>query len=694
MTLNQEQNLAVEHVEGPLLVLAGAGSGKTKVVTHRIAKLIEMGIMPSDILALTFTNRAANEMKKRVQHLVKTSVLTCTFHSLGAKILRETISTLGYRFDFTIYDEEDSEKLLKTCLASLNLKEEKGLAKKIKFQISSAKNNLLSPENVLSDPEADPLLKEIYPIYQQKLKECNALDFDDLLYLTFQLLKENEGVGVEYQNRWLFLLIDEYQDTNLAQYNLTKLLCKKHKNIFAVGDPDQSIYSWRGAKYQNILNFEKDFPGAKVVRLEQNYRSTETILEASNALITHNHLRYEKNLWSNLGKGDKIEIFTGQNEREESYFVMQKIQELVLDKKISLDEIVIFYRTNAQSRIFEDALLSKRLAYQIIGGISFYQRKEVKDILAFLKLVVSSTDLISFSRTINLPKRGLGLTTVKKLIEEASQKNIPILNSLSSTSISLSEKQRQGVQEYLCIIQDLRKKISESHTISDLISDTIQLSSYLDYLKENPESYEERKENLNALIAKASEWQEEGSSLSSFLEELSLKSAKENTSNVPTIKLMTLHNGKGLEFKAVFIVGLEEGILPHINSKDNPENLEEERRLCYVGMTRAKRHLFLCSAYNRFMWGAPRLMQPSRFLKELPFHYLKNNSPTEIQEEESSKPGFSFSKGDRVKHKNFGNGTIQKTYETSYGPTYDIFFESPQITRSLVEKYAHLELIS
>ena len=388
--LNPQQELAVQHVEGPLLVLAGAGSGKTRVVTYRIARLIDLGIPPSEILAVTFTNKAAEEMRTRIRTLKNAQVLACTFHSLGARILRESISALGYRPDFAIYDEEDSEKLLKSCLEQLQLGDEKGLVRQLRNQISSAKNNLVGPD----DKGEDPLFTQVYTLYQTKLKECNALDFDDLLYLTVKLLKEQEAIRNEYQNRWQFVLIDEYQDTNIAQYTLAKILVDKHKNIFAVGDPDQSIYSWRGARYQNILNFETDFPGAKVVPLDQNYRSTNIILQAANALIQHNPNRYDKKLWSHLGEGAKIGVFVGQNERQEAEFVAGRIFNHAVE--ISLNDIAIFYRTNAQSRIFEDALLSRKIPYTIIGGLSFYQRREVKDILSLMRMVISNTDLISF----------------------------------------------------------------------------------------------------------------------------------------------------------------------------------------------------------------------------------------------------------------------------------------------------------
>lgn len=688
--LNPQQEIAVNHVEGPLLVLAGAGSGKTRVVTHRIAHLLDLGILSSDILAVTFTNKAAEEMRTRIRTLRNTQVLACTFHSLGARILRESITHMGYSPDFTIYDEEDSEKLLKSCFEQLQIPDEKGLLRKVRHQISSAKNDLIAPE------AADKDFAEIYFLYTQKLKSCNALDFDDLLYLTVKLFREHEEIRSLYQQRWLFVLIDEYQDTNLAQYTIARTLVEKHQNIFAVGDPDQSIYSWRGARYQNILNFENDFPGAKVVTLDQNYRSTNIILQGANALIQHNDDRYDKKLWSGLGEGAKIGIYVGQNERQEADFVANKILHHAL--RFPLNEMAIFYRTNAQSRTFEDALLSRKIAYQIIGGLSFYQRREIKDLLAYLKMVISNSDLISFLRTINLPKRGLGLTTLEKIVEAANQHNMPIFTfceeALSRPDLfKLGAKQRDGLRDYISTIHSLRAKKADLN-LHELLSETVAATRYLNYLQEDPETYQDRKENVDELIGKAAEWQEENSepSLPKFLEELSLRTTADEKAFVPSIKMMTLHNSKGLEFDVVFLVGLEEDLFPHINSKDDPKAIEEERRLCYVGMTRAKRHLYLCSTIYRYMWGTARFMRPSRFLKEIPAQYLENLSPSSLHQESSdNEPEEGFAPGDQVIHKEFGVGTVKKAYQGSFGPTYEVTFDNSGATRTLVAKFAKLQ---
>lgn len=635
--LNPEQTAAVNHVEGPLLVLAGAGSGKTRVVTFRIAHLLELGIHPADILAVTFTNKAAEEMRNRIRTLKNAQILACTFHSLGARILRESIQALGYRSDFTIYDQEDSEKLLRGCLEQMQTPNNKQLLQQMKSAISSAKNDLTQPEKI-----PDPLIREAFQLYQEKLKTCNALDFDDLLYLPIRLFEEHPNIKLEYQNRWLFILIDEYQDTNAAQYTLAKILVAKHQNIFAVGDPDQSIYSWRGARYQNILNFESDFIGAKVITLDQNYRSTNTILQAANALIRNNEVRYDKQLWSQLGEGEKVGIYTGQNERDEAQFVTRQIHSHIANDGMDYHDIAIFYRTNAQSRVFEDILFTQKIPYTIVGGISFYDRREVKDILAFLKTAISDTDLISFLRTINLPRRGLGEAALEKMLAAAAERQMPIVSFCQELLIypalcpglKLSAKQKEGLQNYLQILRSLRQEQGRMK-IHELIEEAIRSSQYLAYIKADPDTFQDRKENLDELIGKAAEWEDlresqdassnshNPSLLGQFLEELSLRSHTEENPQMPSIKLMTLHNSKGLEFPLVFLVGMEEQLLPHINAKEE-NSIEEERRLCYVGMTRAKRYLYLCHSACRYVWGEPRFMHPSRFLKEIPREYTKS----------------------------------------------------------------------
>jgi DNA helicase II / ATP-dependent DNA helicase PcrA len=682
MNLNPQQKEAVEHMEGPLLVLAGAGSGKTRVVTHRIIRLLELGVPASEILAVTFTNKAAAEMRERIRNLSHATILASTFHSLCARILRESIPALGYTRDFTIYDEDDSEKLIKECVSSLGRKEEKAVLKALRAAISQAKNNLVNP--------SDDFEREVFHLYQQRLKMYNALDFDDLLALTVRLFKEFPEILKTYQHKWSFILIDEYQDTNAAQYALIKFLSSLHHNIFAVGDPDQSIYSWRGADIHNILNFEHDFPGAKVVALEENYRSNNTILKAANALISHNRGRKEKNLWSQRGEGEKVGLYICDNERMEADFVIDKIEAHHRQGK-PLNECAIFYRTNFQSRVFEDALLSARIPYVIVGGLSFYQRREIKDILSYLRMVAGGSDFLSFARTINLPKRGIGEATLEKIKALSHERGCDILtlcNALLSPgeTFKLSPKQQSGLQEYLSLIDSLKEMAAQSLPLHEILSQAIERSRYLQYLREDPESYEERRGNLDELISKAMEW--EGGSLSLFLEELSLKSsADESTLAQDAVKLMTFHSGKGLEFTTVFLVGMEEDLFPHANARDSEAALEEERRLCYVGMTRAKENLYLSASRYRFLWGSPRMMRPSRFLKEIPSVHLRSYHH---REEDCEEEEYSFHPGDTVIHKDFGAGVVRKTYQTSLGTTYDVFFPLANTTRTLIAKYAKL----
>ncbi|GAB4189608.1 MAG: UvrD-helicase domain-containing protein [Simkaniaceae bacterium] len=701
--LNPEQLKAVYHIEGPILVLAGAGSGKTRIVTHRIAHLLEIGVPASEILALTFTNKAADEMRNRIKDLMDQYVLTSTFHALGARILRESIHHLGYSQDFTIYDEDDSLHLLRTILKEKSTAVDKSLVRNIKNAISNAKNELLTPFDLScakDEAKADYLLKDIYALYQERLQKYNALDFDDLLFLTVRLLKEFPDILAMYQNRWTFILIDEYQDTNHAQYILTNMLAAKYRNLCVVGDPDQSIYSWRGANIQNILHFEKDYPDAKQVNLEQNYRSTGNILKAANALIRHNVNRLEKSLWSDRGNGDKIGLYIAETEKEESLFIIKTIKQH-LQKGTPLSNMVIFYRTNSQSRIFEDMLLKYQIPYIIIGGISFYQRKEIKDILALLRLIVSPSDFLSFARMVNVPKRGIGPKAVMQLSEAADKQKLPIFTLCEKiidgeVSLKISQRVLDGMKNYVSVIRMLRNMHAKGESLPKILRAGIENSKYLTHLKEDPETYEDRRENLDELISKSAEWEMENGSnnLEKFLEELALKSnAEEKNPSTDFISLMTLHNGKGLEFPIVFIAGLEEDLFPHANAKDFLDSLEEERRLCYVGMTRAKTNLYLTASKYRLIWGNPRVMRPSRFIAEIPKEYIQV-----FHEEEDAAYGFSsensdLDKGTVVLHKDFGQGIIQKSYQTSLGLTYDVFFEESRTLRSLVAKYAKLKKI-
>jgi len=637
-SLNPGQQKASTHLQGPLLVIAGAGSGKTRVVTHRIAHLIQSGVIPSQILAVTFTNKAAGEMQDRIHNLLGSEYFDsyptiCTFHSLGVRILRESIHYLGYAQNFTIYDEEDASKLLRGCIQSLGIKKDSSQFKAFRNFISNAKNRLEKPEDLdlsgLSHTFQNAV-PALYKLYQERLKEANALDFDDLLFLTVTLFQKHPEVLASYQKRWPYLLIDEYQDTNYAQYLMARLIVEENHNIFVVGDPDQSIYSWRGANIQNILNFEKDYPGAQVVRLEQNYRSRENILNAANRLIQKNESRYEKCLWSDRGPGEKITLYVGGTERDEADFVVREIERLRTLHQIPLNQMTIFYRTNFQSRIFEDYLLRRRIPYVIVGGISFYQRKEIKDVLAFLRMVNSDYDSISFERTINLPKRGIGQASIEKIRAGASEAQIPILTFCEKLlanpkpEVRLSAKQKEGLNDYVSLIQALRE-VQQQGSLEKLVTETIQQSHYLDVLRQDKETFQDRRDNVDELVSKAHEWEmfQESGSLDAFLEELSLKSSLDQAHfEEDQINMMTIHNSKGLEFEIAFLVGMEEDLFPHVNSRDSYDQLEEERRLCYVGMTRAKERLYLTAAETRFIWGTHKMMRPSRFLREIPKEYI------------------------------------------------------------------------
>ncbi len=707
-TLNPQQLQAVRHKDGPMLVLAGAGSGKTRVATLRIAHLIHSGVHPSEILGLTFTNKAAHEMKERVQKYASSSVLVTTFHSLGARLLREAIHHLGYTADFVIYDESDSERLLKETFRELAVHQDTDL-KKVRAYITSEKNGLARTS--LEDYSA------IYERYNEKLQRCNAVDFDDLLRLPVELFDSCPEVLSYYQERWKYLLVDEYQDTNSAQYSFVSMLAGPRCNLFVVGDPDQSIYSWRGANIKNILNFEKDFSRAVVVRLEQNYRSTNNILEAANAVITRNGGRYDKSLWSSLGEGEKISIFAARSEREEARFVAQEIQKFVNKENERLSDICVFYRTNVQSRVLEDEMLSRRIPYVVVGGTSFYLRKEIKDVLSMLRLLENPQDLVSFLRVVNLPKRGLGDTTLEKIVEANNASQEPILtfmlriyaeDDFKSLPFTLTSKQREGWADFAKTYTML-KQVRDNESLEELVRASIFTSRYVDVIAQDSETKVERLENLEELIVKAAEWEEnkrleeEEPTLASFLAETSLITSLDSADNEDTLTLMTLHNGKGLEYEVAFLVGLEEDLFPHINSRNSEEQIEEERRLFYVGITRAKRHLFISHSQVRSLWGATRNMRVSRFLKEVPQHLKKVVGVTSTYQP----PGYTavarepvshanstvFSIGETVFHPQFGVGRIENVKDGSHGLMYEVFFTKDDSCKCLVAKLAPLTSI-
>lgn len=720
--LNEQQIDAVKCVEGSYLILAGAGSGKTRVVTMRIVHLIQEGVPPSKILGVTFTNKAAEEMRNRVNALTQHQVTISTFHSLGAKILRESIDTLGYSPHFTIYDEDDVDRLLLNCLTELKISEKKTDVKPFRLLISKSKNEMKSPDQVDLKGESlhfEETFVQVYALYQRKLKEYQAVDFDDLLFLPVHIWQEHPQILSRYQERWSFLLIDEYQDTNAAQYLMARLLVEKSRNLFVVGDPDQSIYSWRGAHIGNILNFERDYPGAKVIRLEQNYRSCSNILNIANELISHNSDRYEKDLWSELGEGEKAKLFVGEDDRQEADFAAKQVEFHHAEGNIPLRHMVIFYRTNAQSRVFEDALLQRAIPYLIIGGISFYQRREVKDILAFLRMAQSGSDYLAFMRTINLPKRGFGEAAIEKLRHGASQERLTLLSYCQAVvnqqplehPCKLSAKQKENLAEYLQIIHELHE-LSKTDSIRDLVKAAITKTRYKEYLAEDKETFQDRLENLNQLISKAIEWEAAAPlpTLEAFLEELSLKSNLDELDLTnDRLNLMTIHNAKGLEFDAAFLVGLEEDLFPHINAKESPSGMEEERRLCYVGITRAKKFLYLSYCRLRYLWGNLRHQRVSRFLHEMPKQYIEKFIPG--KKRESSRPAFeerparqststvkvpsplpldAFTVGDFIFHQDFGIGQVREAYDGSMGLTYKILFNKDNHLRTLIAKYAVL----
>ena len=692
--LNPAQKEAVCHPGGPLLVLAGAGSGKTRVATMRVAYLIRSGVSPQTIVAVTFTNKAAKEMRERVHRLAGSDVLVSTFHSLGARILRESIDRLGYPAAFVIYAEEESEKVLKECLKGRGLQCKDGEVSVYRSAISKIKN-----EPALAH-KFDPLTRSIFDQYQERLKQSGAVDFDDLIYLPLELFKNHPNVLEQCSQRWRYLLVDEYQDTSDNQCQFAAYLAGPSQNIFAVGDPDQSIYSWRGAKISNILSFQKQFAHAAIVRLEQNYRSTNIILEASNAVIGHNEARYEKNLWSQRGGGAPIVKYIAPTERREAEFVASMIEELS-ESGTPYDQVAVLYRTNAQSRSLEDKFLERSLPYRIWGGVPFYTRKEIKDILSLLQIAACPRDTIAFERALKLVSKGIGEVTISKLIQKASQEQRPIFDiAQEAGSSELSKKQQEALASFCSFISSLRQSI-ENGSAAGLLSDAIDGSEYVQHLEKDPETVLERKENIAQLISRANEWDESHDTLSPllFIEELVLEGAREHGKDKgPCVTLATIHNAKGLEFPIVFIVGLEEDLFPHMSAKKNDGGLEEERRLFYVGMTRAKDRLFVSAAQTRLLFGGLRSMRTSSFLKEIPPQYLVTHglSPWKAPVIEPEAPRAEmelFSAGQVILHPHFGVGRIEKVKTTSLGPAYEVLFSNDQKKRTIMASYVSMKAV-
>lgn len=639
--LNPQQRKAVETVDGPLLIMAGAGSGKTRVLTHRIAYLVATRkAAPWSILAITFTNKAAREMQERVSALVGPQgqdIWVSTFHSMCVRILRKDIGRIGYSQSFSILDSGDQLSVIKNCMKELNIDTKKFEPKAVQAKMSDAKNQLQTPDQLekkIGD-YFDEIVAKVYALYQKKLKANNSLDFDDLIMTTIQLFKEVPEVLEFYQNKFLYLHVDEYQDTNRAQYMLCRMLADKHKRICVVGDSDQSIYRWRGADITNILDFEKDYPNATTILLEQNYRSTSNILNAANKVIGNNMGRKAKNLWTDKGAGEKIRLYQGATEHEEGYFVTSEIKKNV-DKGRRYSDHAILYRTNAQSRVIEEILIKSDIPYQIVGGIKFYDRKEIKDILAYLRLISNPDDDISFARIVNVPKRGIGDTTVDRIAEMAGRYGVSMFAMLENADmIDITAKARGALYEFRDMIENLHRMV-EYLSVTELTEKMLELSAYRDELKrEKTLESEARLENIDEFLSVTQDFEKrnEDKSLVSFLTDLALIADIDSMNDDPEEKaksgvtLMTMHSAKGLEFPVVFIIGMEESVFPHSRALMDNEELEEERRLAYVGITRAEEELFLTCAGSRTLFGRTASNAPSRFLSELPTELVEATRP-------------------------------------------------------------------
>ena len=689
--LNESQLEAVKTTEGPLLVLAGAGSGKTKVLTTRVAYLIEeLGIDPKSILAITFTNKAAKEMKDRVIKMlgdVGYKIQISTFHSFGLTIIKENYKLLGYEKNFTILDSEDSLTLIKKILKDMDKDPKIFNPKMIRNKISGYKNDLMEPDDLVkfSTSELDDLIISVYRKYKDKLAINNSVDFDDLLILPIILFKQNPNVLKYYQDTFKYVLIDEYQDTNEAQYTLTKMISAKYKNICVVGDNDQSIYSFRGSNYKNILNFEKDYKNAKVIMLERNYRSTKQILDVANCIIKNNTLRKDKNLWTKEENGSKVRYHRASNEKDEASFVTGEIKTLMNDNPLS--EIAVLYRTNAQSRNMEEALLKENIPYKVIGSMYFYKRKEIKDLLSYLNVIYNSSDDISLLRVINVPKRGIGDKTIENLTIKANKNHTSLYDAIDS-----------GKElEFKNIIEDIKSK-QDNMSLTELVDYILTVTGIRSEL-ESDESIDSeiRLENLEEFksITKAFEEDKGVVSLEEFLMEISLVSdVEEHKNNNDVVTLMTIHSAKGLEFDNVFIIGLEEGLFPHMNSMDDFDGIEEERRLCYVAVTRARKRLYLVNAKERMIYGQTSSNVVSRFIKEIDKDLLDIDEVETLYKPKkiihsNIDTNAEYNPGDKVMHDVFGKGiiiTVDKSVVT-------IAFPQPYGIKTLMKGHSSIKKI-
>ena len=652
--LNDKQYEAVVNTEGPCLVIAGAGSGKTKVLTHKIAYLIgEKQVKPWNILAITFTNKAANEMKERIGNLVgdvAADIWMGTFHSICVRILRRFIDRIGFDSSFIIFDTSDQRTLVKACIKSIGLDDKMFTDRSVLSEISNAKNEMLEPDQYTVRANGDFIKEKIalvYEMYQKRLKENNAIDFDDIINYTIKILMENPDILEYYSDKFHYVLVDEYQDTNKAQFTLVTMLASKNGNITVVGDNDQGIYSFRGADISNILNFERDFPGTKIIKLEQNYRCTGNILKAANAVIKNNEVTYKKELWTENEVGNLPAVYSAKNEYDEGTYIAQQIEHLRREEYYKYSDFAILYRMNTQSRAIEEILRRESIPYKIIGGLKFYERKEIKDIISYLRLIQNPSDNLSLKRIINEPKRGIGKTSLDKIEELSINSGVPMYEIIKNAEQYGLNRVFLNSREFVNAIEELRAK-KEDIKISDLIKETLKKSGYTQALEnENTIEAENRIENLDEFLTVAIEFEDESADnkLSDFLEGITLSSDIDNMEEAEeTVTLMTLHSAKGLEFPVVFLVGMEEGIFPGYKSIGEPKELEEERRLCYVGITRAKEHLFLTCSKQRTIFGSTSCNQVSRFLREIPSDLLDGYDDALGEKQENNSNIFGDSK--------------------------------------------------
>ena len=676
--LNNKQKEAVLELEGPCLIIAGAGSGKTKVLTHKIAYMIANNIKPWNILAITFTNKAANEMKERAEKLVGDTakdIWMGTFHSICVRILRKYIDRIGFRSDFVIFDTSDQRTLIKECLKSLQIDDKLFTDRSVLAEISNGKNEMLDPDEY-NKKYAGDFRKEkigiIYELYQKRLKENNAIDFDDIINFTIKILTDNPDVLEYYTEKFKYILVDEYQDTNKAQFTLVSLLASRYGNITAVGDNDQGIYSFRGADITNILNFEKDFPGTKIIKLEQNYRCTGNILKAANAVIKHNENKFDKKLWTENDEGEVPCIYCGEDEYDEATYIVQEIAHLKREEYYKNSDFTILYRMNAQSRAIEDILRREDIPYKIIGGLKFYERKEIKDIIAYLRLIQNTSDNLSLKRIINEPKRGIGKTSLDKIQDISERTGISMYDIIKNAPEYDLNRVAANSKEFIDQIENLKKE-KEKLSISELIKQTLKTTGYTKALEvENTVEAETRIQNLEEFLTVAIEFEEESAdnTLAEFLEGITLSSDIDGMEDSEdSVTLMTLHSAKGLEFPVVFLVGMEEGIFPGYKSIGEPKELEEERRLFYVGITRAKQYLYLTCARHRTIFGSTSYNAVSRFVKEIPDELLEGYSEAV---ETKTDNGFD----DTGYRWSYGKGQTVKTYK----------FEESEIEKELVAK--------